>query len=182
MSKKFILVILIVLSSRGGVLAQAYVVEKSAVSFFHEASVEDIAATTDKSLCRFDLTNGTIEFETRIADFEFKKSLMKQHFNEKYMESDKFPKATFVGQLSGLRVDQPGKQTVKVKGQLKVHGVTREVEIPGTAEVRDGRLQLLSTFVVRFEDHHIKIPQLFWKTVAESVEVSVDFMLVAKGG
>lgn len=172
---------LLILVSRVVLSAQEFVAEKSVISFFHEASVEDISARNDKTTCIFDPNSGAIKFETQLADFEFKKSLMKQHFNERYMESEKFPKAMFTGTLTGFQADKPGKQSVSATGQLNVHGVTREVDIAGTAEVQGNRLLLHSKFEVRFEDHHIKIPQLFWKTVAESVEVTVDFTLVKKG-
>lgn len=179
---KFIFTFLLILLSREVLQAQGFVAEKSVISFFHEASVEDIYATNDKSTGSFDPYSGAMEFKTNIADFEFKKSLMKQHFNEKYMESDKFPQATFTGTLVGFRSDQQGKQSVRAKGQLNVHGVTRVVDIAGTVEMQDNRLLMRSKFVVRFEDHHIRIPQLFWKTVAESVEVTVEFTFVNKGG
>lgn len=179
---KFIFTFILILLSREVLQAQGFVAEKSVISFFHEAPVEDIYATNDKSTGSFDPLSGAMEFKTNIADFEFKKSLMKQHFNEKYMESDKFPQATFTGTLVGFRLDQQGKQPVRAKGQLNVHGVKREVDIAGTAEVQGKLLLLHATFEVRFEDHRIRIPQLFWRTVAESVEVTAAFTMAAKGG
>ncbi len=145
------------------------------VSFFREASVEDISATNAKSAGRLNLGNGEIVFDVPVAGFEFKKALMKKHFNEKYMESGKYPIGTFKGTVRGIAIDKAGIQSVRATGQLTLHGVTREVAIDGTAEVVGTRLTLRSKFTVQFEDYGIQIPELFWKTVAESVDVSVDF-------
>lgn len=157
--------------------AQKYISEKSTVTFFSKASVEDIAAHNEKSMGIFDPNTTDIAFSIPIGEFEFEKSLMKEHFNEKYMETEKYPKATFQGKLTGFSKDAAGPQTAHTKGQLNVHGVAREVDIQGTAEVRGDRIMLAAKFIVRLEDHSIKIPQLLWKNIAETVEVTIEFTL-----
>lgn len=169
------MILLFVLLISAPAVAQDFVVEKSTVSFFREASVEDISATNAKAAGRLNLDNGEIVFDVPVAEFEFKKSLMRKHFNEKYMESGKFPVGTFKGTVRGIAIDKTGIQSARATGQLTLHGVTREVTIDGMAEVLANRLSLRSKFTIKFEDYGIQIPELFWKTVAESVDVSVDF-------
>ncbi len=164
-----------------GVQAQTYVSERATVTFFREAAVENLEATNSKPTCAYDPATGVIAFQVPIAEFQFKKSLMKKHFNEKYMESGKFPAASFTGLLLGFSFNTPGPQSVHAKGKLTIHGVTREVDVPGTAEMMGSYLVIRSKFTVQFIDYQVRIPELFWKSVAESVDVSIDFTLKSSG-
>ena len=109
-----------------------------------------------------------------MKDFEFRKSLMKEHFNEKYLESDKFPKSTFQGKITGYSIDKSGAQEVKSSGKLTIHGVTKEIESTGTIEFINGKAIAKSKFIVLLKDYDIKIPQLLWKNIAESIDVTID--------
>jgi polyisoprenoid-binding protein YceI len=161
--------------------AQKYMTEKSLISFYSEAPVENISAKNSKSTALLDVATGQVAFSIPIIDFIFPKHLMQEHFNEKYMESEKFPKATFQGQIINLKSDAPGLQNVTAKGKLTIHGVTREVEIPGTFEfTSDSRVLIKSAFKVLLKDYKIKIPQLLWQNIAEEIEVKVDFTLKPK--
>jgi polyisoprenoid-binding protein YceI len=91
------------------------------------------------------------------------------------METEKFPKATFQGKLVGVKAGAPGEQKVRAVGKLNIHGVTRDIDVPGTAEFNGGKLVTKSKFKVRLEDYSIKIPTLVWQNIAEEVEVRVDF-------
>ena len=147
---------------------------KSKVTFFSDAVLEDITASTTKTNGIIDLKKSEFAFSLPIKEFEFEKSLMKEHFNEKYMESEKFPKATFLGTIRNFNPDAVAQDVVAV-GKLTVHGVTKEVEIPATMKKSDASYQVNAKFTVRLEDHNIKIPQLLFQNIAESVEVTVDF-------
>src|SRR5262245_61607984 len=92
------------------VQAQKYVIEKSYASFYSHATLEDIKAENTKVAGLFNSATGDVAFSVPIKDFEFAKSLMKEHFNEKYMESDKYPKSTFQGKLSGYDLKASGVQ------------------------------------------------------------------------
>lgn len=160
----------------GKAFAQKYTAEKSHVSFFSDAAIEDITAKNAKSSSLFNAATGDIAFSIPIKDFEFAKSLMKEHFNEKYMDTEKYPKSTFQGKITGFDPAASGAQQVKATGKLSIHGVTRDVEIPGTIEKQGENLQMKSKFMVKLEDHKIAIPQLLWQNIAEQVEVTVDFL------
>jgi hypothetical protein len=166
-----IVVSLITVSSWG----QKYVTEKSFVSFFSDAAIEDITADNKEASGIFNSATNDIAFSIPIKDFEFAKSLMKEHFNEKYMETEKYPKSTYQGKVSGYDANATGVQNVKSTGKLTIHGVTKDVEIPGTIEKQGDKLVMKSKFIVKLEDYNIAIPQLLWQNIAEQVEVTADF-------
>jgi polyisoprenoid-binding protein YceI len=155
--------------------AQKYVIDKSFISFFSHASIEDITAENKKASGIFSAATGDIVFSIPISEFKFAKSLMQEHFNEKYMESDKYPKSTFQGKVEGFNASAEGPQQLKAVGKLTVHGQTQQVEIPGTLEKVKDKLQMKSKFIVKLVDYKIEIPQLLWQNIAEQVEVTVDF-------
>ena len=156
--------------------AQKYTVEKSFVSFYSHAAIEDITAENKKSSGIFNSSTGEIVFSIPIADFKFAKSLMQEHFNEKYMDTDKFPKSTYQGKITGFDASANGTQQAKANGKLTIHGVTKDVEIPGTIEKSGDKLQFKSKFIVKLEDYNITRPQLLWQNIAEQVEVTIDFV------
>jgi hypothetical protein len=157
--------------------AQKLVIGEGTVSFFSHAAIEDISALNKKPSGIFNPETNDIAFSIPIAEFKFDKSLMQEHFNEKYMESDKFPKSTFQGKIDGYSRSGEGLQNAIATGKLMVHGVSREVEIPGTLENIQGKVLMRSKFIVKLADHNIEIPQLMWQNVAEQVEVTLDFTL-----
>ena len=155
---------------------QRYFAEKSVVSFFSDGVVEDISATNSKVTSIFDAHDGEVAYLLSIKDFQFVNKLMQVHFNEKYMDTEKFPKSSFQGQITGFNLNSTGKQQVKAKGKLTMHGVTHDIDVPGTVEVVDNRLALKSKFIIKLSDYDIKIPQIVWQNIAQQVEVTVDFM------
>jgi hypothetical protein len=158
-------------------LAQArYFAEKSFISFFSDGVIEDITAENKKITSIFDAIKGEIAFLMNIKDFQFEKKLMQVHFNEKYMESDKYPKSTFQGNVSGYSSSTPGPQQVKATGKLTIHGVTREVVLPGSMEVKENQLIVKSKFMVKLSDYDIHVPQIVWQNIAQEVEVTLDFV------
>ena len=154
-------------------LGQKLSVEKSLITFFSDAAIEDISAKNTKTNSIFDLETGEIAFSIPIKEFKFAKSLMQEHFNEKYMESDKFKSATFEGKIMGYDAKSTGPQSAKALGKMTIHGVTKE--IPGTIEISKDKALIKSKFNVKLEDYSIPRPQILWQNIAEAVEVSVDF-------
>lgn len=169
---------LVLLSITAVTPAQKFISEKSSVTFFSKATIEDIAAHNEKSMGLFDPSTGDAAFSIPIVEFQFEKSLMKEHFNEKYMETEKYPKGTFQGKITGYTTGGAGLQAARAKGQLTIHGVSQEVDVPGTVEWKGDRIVLTAKFMVKLEDHKIKIPTLLFKNIAESVEVSIEFTLM----
>jgi polyisoprenoid-binding protein YceI len=173
MRKIFLIVIGVVVAFLAH--AQKFTSDKTFVKFFSDAAIEDITATNSKSSSIFNAATGDIVFSIPIKEFEFEKSLMKEHFNEKYMESDQFPKSTFEGTISGYLTSATGEQNAKATGKLTIHGVTQNVTISGTITNAKGILTMKAKFPIKLVDYKIKIPQLLWKNIAEEVEVTIEF-------
>jgi hypothetical protein len=155
--------------------AQKYSSEKGLITFFSDAAIEDIKAENNMVGSLFNSASGELVYIVKIKDFKFEKLLMREHFNEKYMEIEKFPKSTFQGKVVGFTANASGEQKVKAVGKLTIHGVTKDVDIPGTLEVAGGKIVLKSKFMVKLADYNIKIPTLVWQNIAEEVEVKVEF-------
>lgn len=156
--------------------AQKYTMETGSVSFFSDAPVEDISATNSAVGSLFDAATGDIVFLVPIKDFQFEKRLMREHFNEKYMETHKFPKAQFKGKVTGYDGKKSGIQEVTVAGKLTIHGVTRDVSTKGQIEFSGGKLTAHSKFFVKLADYNISVPQIVWQNIAEDIEVKVEFI------
>lgn len=155
--------------------AQKYTAEKAFISFYSDAPLEDITADNAKVTTIFNATTGDIAFSVPMKEFKFAKSLMQEHFNEKYVESEKFPKATFQGKIVDYKPGTSGVQQVKAQGKLTIHGVTKDIDVPGTIEVQGNKLQMKSKFKVKVADYDIEIPTIVFNNIAEEVEVTVDF-------
>ena len=156
--------------------AQNYTTEKSFISFYSHAPIEDIKAENVKAVSLFNSSTGEIAFSVPIKEYQFRKSLMQEHFNEKYMESEKYPKSIFQGKITGFNPQAKGIQHVSTLGKLTIHGVTKEVNIKGTIEKLADKLSMKSSFIVKLEDYNIMIPQLLRNNIAEQVEVTIDFV------
>ena len=150
--------------------------EKSNITFFSEGVIEEIKASNTKVTSILDLQSGEVAYLLSPKDFQFEKKLMQVHFNEKYMESEKFPRSTFKGKIEGLNASGTTLQQVKAVGQLSIHGVTRDVNIPGTLQIEGNTVTLKAKFMVKLIDYNIKVPQIVWQNIAQEVEVSVDFL------
>jgi hypothetical protein len=156
-------------------LGQKFKSEKGLISFFSDGIIEDIAADNAGVGTLFNSNTGELVFIVPIKEFKFQKSLMREHFNEKYMETDKFPKSTFQGKLVGYEMGVTGEQKVKAVGKLTLHGVTKDIEVPGILEVNGDRAVMKSKFKIKLKDFNIKIPTIVWQNIAEEVDVKIDF-------
>jgi len=157
--------------------AQKYYTRDGKVSFHSDAPMEKIEAVNNKVSSVFDVTTGNVEFAVLIQSFHFEKALMEEHFNENYLESTKFPKATFKGQvanISAVDLTKSGKVPVKVSGDLTIHGVTKPVTIDGTLVVDGGKIQASAIFEVLVADYEIEIPKVVRENIAKVVEIRVE--------
>ena len=170
--KKILLIITLFLTQIS--FAQKLVSTKSTTKFFSSATLEDIAATTNKGKSVLDSSNGNIAFSIPINTFEFAKSLMQEHFNEKYMESEKFPKATFSGVIEGWE-NGISNSEAEAKGKLTIHGVTKTISAPGSVEYSKNKLTVTAKFNIRLEDYGVEVPSLMWQKIAEVVEVTIHY-------
>ena len=161
--------------------AQKYEQTTSKISFLSDAPLEDIYAESKKSRCVFNATNKKIVVLMKPNTFVFKNPMMQEHFNESYMESDKYPNATLSGEVIGdFDVKKDGVYEVTVKGKLTIHGVEKNREIKGKIIVKEGKVSIDAKFAIKVADHGIKIPSMKIKNIAEVVEVTVAIDLMEK--
>ncbi len=159
--------------------AQKYGTRKGTITFNSETAMEKIKAVNNTVSAVIDAKTKKLQFAVLIKGFQFKKALMQEHFNENYMESSKYPKASFKGEIVGGDVDftQIGTYEAKVKGKLTIHGVTKEVTVPATIEMSKAGAHTTATFDVLVADYGIQIPSLVKNKIAKSVTINVDATL-----
>jgi hypothetical protein len=179
MNVKLLLIILtsLLTSALISVNAQSrYITEKGEVSFFSDAPLEDIKATSKELRTILDVNSGKTIAKLRIRSFDFRIGLMEEHFNENFMESEKYPEAIFRGTLrniSNFDPDDGSSVRLPLEGEITIHGVTRSikdtVELTPSSSSVSGQVN----FYLRPEDFDIEIPKILTKKIAEVVEVNV---------
>jgi polyisoprenoid-binding protein YceI len=184
MTKRIYCILLIIAGSGSGAAGQSggvYLISKSQVQFRSEAPLELINAGSGKLKGALDPTARSFAFTIEMASFDgFNSPLQKEHFTENYIESKKYPKATFSGRI--IEEDdftKEGTYTLRAKGKLNIHGVERERIIKGELTVKKGTIQLKSNFTVLLSDHDIKIPRIVYEKLASEIKVTItaDFTL-----
>ena len=165
----------------GSVHAQdRYFTRSAKIIFVSKAPLEDIDATNKTVSAVLDKPTGGLQFAVSMKGFEFEKALMQEHFNENYVESDKFPKAEFKGSVvnnSEVDYNKPGTYTVMVKGKLTLHGVTKEVATNGVLKVNADHIRAESTFNIKLSDYDIKVPAVVKDKISNNIKISVDAKL-----
>jgi YceI-like domain len=144
------------------------------IQFFASGPLEDIEAKTQNGTSVLTTTKNEFFFMVPIKSFTFKSSLMQEHFNENYMESEKFPDARFQGKINeSVDWKKDGNYDVTVSGKLTIHGVERERTIPGKVIIKNGVISINSSFDVSCKEHNIKIPSMMTEKIAEISKVTV---------
>ena len=141
------------------------------------ASPEKVDATNDKATSLLDVSTGQLEFAVLMKAFVFEKALMEEHFNENYVESDKFPKATFKGtikNMSEVSVQKDGTYLAKISGKLTIHGTTKDVETTGSITVKGNSITATSDFKILLTDYGIEIPALVRDKVSKEASINIQ--------
>ena len=175
--KKLFLIFLLVLNILI-VQAQVYATRNGFIGFYSKTPLEDIKAENKQVYAVIDAGKKNIGFNLLVKGFSFNKKLMQDHFNEEYIESDKYPKAQFAGTINGNIGTTPGIYKVQIDGKLTMHGVTQPVSMPAELELKDGKLTGKSAFSIKPSDYNIKIPSLVKDKIAAEipVQVSAEFL------
>jgi hypothetical protein len=164
-----------------GIQAQGKFYTKSGkISFFSSTPLEDISAINKSAVSLLDIKTGDLQFAALVKGFEFKKALMQEHFNDTYVESKKFPRTEFKGQIinnSEINYTTNGTYPAKVKGKITIHGITKDIETSGTVTVKDGKLTLGSSFNLLIADYNITVEKLYRDNISKSIKVTVDCLL-----
>lgn len=178
--KKYLLPALLILFQASFAFGQKYYTKTGSIHFLSEAPLEKIEASNGNAYVVFDVGTGQMEWSVLIKGFKFEKALMQEHFNENYMESDKYPKAIFKGsisQVSGINLLKDGNYDVEASGDITIHGVTKPTRAPGRVMVKNGVLTVESSFNLTIADYNIEVPKVVRDNIAKTVKVSVSAQL-----
>ena len=145
------------------------------VSFFSKAPLENIEAHNKSLTSLINTSTREVVFVVPIRNFKFAKTLMQEHFNEKYLESDKYHDATFKGKINeSIDFTKDGEYKVTASGTMTIHGVEKQVTDSGTLKIKSGTLLLNSAFMIALKDYNIKIPTLVIKNIADVIPVKLN--------
>lgn len=178
MNFKYIIPVIIFLLGNSALKAQIYLGKTCEIKIFSDGPVEDIDAANITSRPILNTTTNEIAIKITIKGFNFDKELMEEHFNEKYMESDKYPYSTFAGKINEkIDYSKDGVYKVTVTGKLKIHDVEKERTLDGTVTVKGGDILIDSKFIVALKDHKVEIPTLVAQNISETIEVTIKSTL-----
>jgi polyisoprenoid-binding protein YceI len=162
------------------IFSQKMITRNGKITF--EASMpafEEIKATTNSASAILDEATSDFVALVLIKSFKFKTPLMEEHFNENYMESNLFPKATFKGKI--LNFDVKNLSTTKtsydIEGDLNIHGVTKKIKTKINFMLSSGKVITTANFDIKPEDYKIEIPSLVKDKIAKNINTSLNFTL-----
>lgn len=176
--KRLILIVAVILSSAFQGLAQSdiFADNQGSITFFSNAPLEDIEAKNNKGISLLNTRNNEIVVRVPIKQFQFRNRLMQGHFNENYMESERYPYATFKGKVNeAVDYKKAGSYDVSATGILHIHGVSKKRTLKGRLRITDTGMVLETNFNVMLVDHKISIPRLVFNKIAEEIAVTTRF-------
>lgn len=157
-----------------------YYTKAGTIRFESKAPLENIEAIHRSVTSVLDASTGRVQFSVLMRGFEFHKSLMQQHFNENYVESDKYPKANFSGKVDDnqlISYSANGSYNVQAKGELTIHGVSRPVSVPGKLLVENGLITIQAQFAIILSEYNISIPALVKEKISKEVSIVIHCRL-----
>lgn len=175
--KLFVLAALFLINASVTFAQEVILTRTGFISFTSLTPLEKIEGWTYSAASALDKQSGQLEFSVLIKSFAFKKALMQEHFNENYLESDKYPKAQFKGRIediSRVRFNQPGDYTVRVTGELMLHGQTKSISSPATFKVSAEGIKATSEFTILLKDYKIEIPALVKDKISKTVLINIQ--------
>jgi len=179
--KKNILVLVWALLISQASFAQLYFTQTGKTSFFSKTPLEDISAVNNTVSSILNTATNDIAVRMNINQFRFPNRLMEEHFNENYLESEKFPAATFKGKIAEkLDFTKEGTYDVTAKGVMMIHGVSKEKVLTGKLTVGKDNISIDTNFEIALVDYKIDVPKLVWEKIAEKIAVKNSFSLIKK--
>lgn len=175
MKLKSIVLLSLFLSITSLLNAQKYLTQSGTITFFSETPMENIDAVNNQVSSVLNAENGELAFSLLMKAFVFEKALMQEHFNEKYVESPKFPKSTFKGTISSFDLSKLSDSSTEfpVKGKLTIHGVTKEVSAVMKISKSGEKINANSKFTINLDDFDIKIPAAVKDNISKTIDIKV---------
>jgi len=159
---------------------QKYITKNGYIRFFSETPLEKIEAHNRSVNAALDAATGDFVFRVLMKSFTFEKALMQEHFNENYVESDKYPNATLLSKVTNIRdvkTDKEGEYPVTVDGKLTIHGVTKSIKVKGSFTVGKNSLLAKAKFTIYLPDYKIDIPGAVVNNISKNIEITVEATL-----
>ncbi|MEM6687380.1 MAG: YceI family protein [Bacteroidota bacterium] len=174
---KFLLVVFFSMCTSTTVFSQnaEFIERQGQVTFFSYTSVENIQATNNQVLSLFNPNTQEVAVSILMRAFVFKKSLMHEHFNESYIESDLYPKATFNGKISDFTIADTAPQTRIIKGDFTLKDRTKPIEVKATITKTNEGYTIEGTLDIMIDDYNIKVPPLLSPNISKKIEVTFNF-------
>lgn len=162
--------------------SQVFVCKDGLIKFTSEAPLELIKAQSSKASGALDCSNKNVLFMISIDSFDgFNSSLQKEHFRENYMETTKFPTATFKGKIiEDIDFGKNGTYNVRAKGIFTIHGVEKEKIVKVKVVVKEKTIEVETSFEVALEDHNINIPKVVNQKIASMIMVELKAAMKPK--
>lgn len=179
--KKYLIIICLLFFYVSGFSQNVYFSKTGHVYFLSHTEAIDIDADNHQLVSFFDIESGKIQCAVLIKSFEFSLATAKEHFNESYMESDKYPKAAFKGQIKDVEnidLTKPGNYTGNVVGDITIRNNKKHLETEAELVVEKNKISATSEFYLNISDFDIQIPKLVDHRVAKEilVKVSIDYL------
>jgi len=179
MNKHWIIVVIVMCFCING-YTQTYVTKNGMVRFDSQTSMEKIEGVNRQVNTALIASTGDFVFKVLIKSFNFEKAMMQEHFNENYLESDKYPEATFVGKIVNIKdinFKKDGSSPATVEGKLTIHGQTKPVKMVGTLDIKNDEATAKAKFNILLSDYNISIPNTVVNNISKSIEITVDVAL-----
>lgn len=164
--------------------SKRFIITESKVSFVSTAPHETIRASSPSMKGLVDPYTRAFAFSIHNTSFSgFNNPLQKEHFNENYMETDKYPDCSFSGKIiDDIDFSKQGVTVVRAKGLLLIRGVSKERIIKAQVTIKDNKILVSSVFDVPLNDHDIRIPRIVYQKIAPVVTVTLNASMVREGG
>ncbi len=151
-----------------------YIERQGEVTFFSYTSVENIQAKNSQTLSILNPKTRQIAVQILMRAFVFQKSLMHEHFNASYIESDLYPKATFEGEIENFNAND-ALQTKLIKGTFTLRNISKPIEIKATISKADNSYTIKGSLDVLINDYNIKVPALLSPNISKKIEITFNF-------
>jgi len=176
-----ILMSLYLLGLVGKTQAQVYMTTTGLTQIFSETPMENISADNKVVSAALNTATKDVAVRIQVIGFKFPNKLMEEHFNENYMETEKFPTSSFKGKIIDvIDFQKSGTYEVNIKGVLEMHGVKQEKTIKAKLQIGSDKIVVDAPFDVKLADFKVDVPKLVFEKIAEVISVKNRFILLPK--
>lgn len=158
--------------------AQIYMAKTCEISLFSASPLENIEATNKAAKPIMNTATNDIQVKIAMSGFSFPSPLMQEHFNENYVETEKYPNCVYKGKINEtIDWKKDGEYKVTVDGTISLHGVDKPKKLDGTVKIKGSEITITTSFKLHIADYNIQVPSLYVKNIAEEVDIKLNAIL-----